>query len=157
MQIQRRLRAESSKSHDGRAPALLLLPVSVASPKASELGQGLAQDVSGLRGLRYAAHEHSNAKELSQSVVAAVAGQLGFGQRNLRRLMSSLGPYSAITSPQAIRTLRPLARHGCTSPLQAQPNPSLNRTCYGSRRKPGVQYASYPCTPGLRRLPPQAG
>ncbi len=37
------------------------------------------------------------------------------------------------------------------------PNPSLNRTRYGSRRKPGVQYARYPCTPGLRRLTPQAG
>jgi hypothetical protein len=39
----------------------------------------------------------------------------------------------------------------------ATPNPSLNLTRYGKRRKPGLQHASYPCSPGLRRLPPQAG
>jgi hypothetical protein len=37
------------------------------------------------------------------------------------------------------------------------PNPSLNLTRYGKRRKPGLQYASYPCSPGLRRSPPRAG
>jgi hypothetical protein len=36
------------------------------------------------------------------------------------------------------------------------PNPSLKLTCYGMRRMPGLQYASYPCCPGLRRTPPQA-
>ena len=39
----------------------------------------------------------------------------------------------------------------------ALPNPSLNLTRYGKRRKPGLQHASYPCSPGLRRSPPRAG
>jgi hypothetical protein len=37
------------------------------------------------------------------------------------------------------------------------PNPSVNRTRYGSRRKPGVCHSNYRHTPGLRRLPPRAG
>ena len=42
-------------------------------------------------------------------------------------------------------------------PNTVKPNPSLNLTRYGKRRKPGLQYASYPRSPGLRRLPPRAG
>jgi hypothetical protein len=41
--------------------------------------------------------------------------------------------------------------------VQVRPNPSLNLTRYGRRRKPGLQYASYSCSPGLRHLPPRAG
>ena len=38
-----------------------------------------------------------------------------------------------------------------------KPNPSLNRTRYGSRRKPALRQSYYRRSPGLRRLPPQAG
>jgi hypothetical protein len=39
-----------------------------------------------------------------------------------------------------------------------RPNPSLNhRTCYGKRRKPGLRHMVHHLSPGLRRLPPQAG
>jgi len=56
-----------------------------------------------------------------------------------------------------------LHRPGCTkrnpvfAPAAVWPNPSLNLTRYGKRRKPGLQRASYPCSPGLRRSPPRAG
>ena len=40
----------------------------------------------------------------------------------------------------------------------ARPNPSLNhRTRYGKRRKPGLRHMVHHLSPGLRRLPPQAG
>jgi hypothetical protein len=45
----------------------------------------------------------------------------------------------------------------CFRACPAMPNPSLNLTRYGRRRKPGLQYASYPCSPGLHRLPPRSG
>jgi hypothetical protein len=41
--------------------------------------------------------------------------------------------------------------------LGATPNPSLNRTRYGKRRKPGLRHMVHHLGPGLRRLPPQAG
>jgi hypothetical protein len=40
---------------------------------------------------------------------------------------------------------------------KAVPNHSVNRTRYGSRRKPGVRRLRHLRTPGLRRLPPRAG
>ena len=39
------------------------------------------------------------------------------------------------------------------SARKVRPNTSFNRTRYGRRRKPGLHHASYPCSPGLRRLP----
>jgi hypothetical protein len=38
-----------------------------------------------------------------------------------------------------------------------RPNPALNLTRDGKRRKHGLQHASYPCSSGLRRSPPRAG
>jgi hypothetical protein len=35
------------------------------------------------------------------------------------------------------------------------PNPSLNLTRYGKRRKPGLQHMVHHCSPGLRRSPPR--
>jgi hypothetical protein len=40
---------------------------------------------------------------------------------------------------------------------ELRPNPSLNRTRYGKRRKPGLRHMVHHLSPGLRRLPPQAG
>ena len=37
------------------------------------------------------------------------------------------------------------------------PNPSLNLTRYGKRRKPGLLHMVHHRSPGLRRLPPRAG
>ena len=37
------------------------------------------------------------------------------------------------------------------------PNPSLNRTRYGMRRKAGAQRLRHCRAPALRRLPPRAG
>jgi hypothetical protein len=37
------------------------------------------------------------------------------------------------------------------------PNPSVNRTRYDRRRKPGVYQLKHRHTPGLRRLPTRAG
>ena len=37
------------------------------------------------------------------------------------------------------------------------PNPSLNRTRYGRRRKPGAKRLRHCRAPGLHRLPPRAG
>jgi hypothetical protein len=46
----------------------------------------------------------------------------------------------------------------CLGNIQAVlPNPSVNQTRYGSRRKPGVCHSNHRHTPGLRRLPPRAG
>jgi hypothetical protein len=42
-------------------------------------------------------------------------------------------------------------------PAQATPNHSLNRTRYGKPRKPGLRHMVHHLSPGLRRLPPQAG
>ena len=36
-------------------------------------------------------------------------------------------------------------------------NPSVNRTCYGWRRKPGVCHSKHRLKPGLRHQPPRAG
>jgi hypothetical protein len=38
-----------------------------------------------------------------------------------------------------------------------RPNPSLNRTLRGRRRKPGAQWLRHCRAPGLRRLPLRAG
>ena len=35
------------------------------------------------------------------------------------------------------------------------PNPSLEPTRYGRRRKPGLRYSVHFLSPGLRRLPPR--
>jgi hypothetical protein len=43
------------------------------------------------------------------------------------------------------------------APHRATPNPSFNRTRYGKRRKPGLRHMVHYLSPGLRRLPPQAG
>ena len=43
------------------------------------------------------------------------------------------------------------------APAAALPNPSLNRTRYGMRRKAGAQRLRHCRAPGLRRLPPRAG
>jgi hypothetical protein len=40
---------------------------------------------------------------------------------------------------------------------RARPNHSLNRTRYGKRRKLGLRHMVHHLSPGLRRLPPQAG
>jgi len=37
------------------------------------------------------------------------------------------------------------------------PNPSVNRTRFGKRLKPGVRQPKHLHTPGLSRLPPRAG
>jgi hypothetical protein len=37
------------------------------------------------------------------------------------------------------------------------PNPSLNRTRYGKRRKPGLRHLVHHLSSGLRRLPPRSG
>jgi hypothetical protein len=42
-------------------------------------------------------------------------------------------------------------------PDTARPNPSLNRTRYGKRRKPVPRHLVHHRSTGLRRLPPQAG
>jgi hypothetical protein len=38
-----------------------------------------------------------------------------------------------------------------------RPNPSVNRTCYGLRRKAGLRLSLHPRSPALHRMPPQAG
>ena len=38
-----------------------------------------------------------------------------------------------------------------------RPNPSLNRTRYGKRRKPSLRYLVHHLSPGLRRLPSRSG
>ena len=62
--------------------------------------------------------------------------------------------------------LSPSKRHGivaashpsCAFSVQAVlPNPSLNRTRYGMRCKPGAQRLRHCRAPGLHRLPPRAG
>ena len=62
--------------------------------------------------------------------------------------------------------LSPGKRHGivaaphpsCAFGVQAVlPNPSLNRTRYGMRCKPGAQRLRHCSAPGLHRLPPRAG
>jgi len=44
-----------------------------------------------------------------------------------------------------------------SQPKRVLPNPSVNRTRYGRRRKPGVRRLRQLRTPGLRRPPPRAG
>jgi hypothetical protein len=46
---------------------------------------------------------------------------------------------------------------GLSASDPARPNNSLNRTRYGKRRKPGLRNMVHYLSPGLRRLPPQAG
>ena len=44
-----------------------------------------------------------------------------------------------------------------TSQIALRPNPSVNRTRYGRRRKAGAQRLRHCRAPGLRRPPPRAG
>jgi hypothetical protein len=44
----------------------------------------------------------------------------------------------------------------CTCFSAVRPNPSLNRTRYGKRHKPGPRHMVHHRVPGLRRLPPRA-
>ena len=69
-------------------------------------------------------------------------------------LLSGLALTPSAKSPRGF-----LARHlGLFRPLSVPlPNPSLNLTRYGKQRKPGLQHAGYPCSPGLRRSPSRAG
>jgi hypothetical protein len=67
-----------------------------------------------------------------------------FGQGGTASLLPSCSRYS----PWQSRFL---------APVRLRPNPSLNLTRYGKRRKPGLQCAGYSCSPGLRRSPPRAG
>ena len=45
----------------------------------------------------------------------------------------------------------------CRHQNQVLANTSLNRTRYGSRRKPGPRQSYHGRSPGLRRLPPRSG
>jgi hypothetical protein len=58
-----------------------------------------------------------------------------------------------------VRTAVDLSAKGSYTELAAEvmPNPSLNRTRYGKRRKPGLRHTVHHLSPGLRRLPSQAG
>jgi hypothetical protein len=54
----------------------------------------------------------------------------------------------------------PMGRSSRPAPSEVaplRPNPSFNRTRYGKRRKPGLRHMVHHLSPGLRRLPPQAG
>jgi hypothetical protein len=59
-----------------------------------------------------------------------------------------------VVSPYQHSSVRQCRRNRASP---AMPNPSLNLTHYGKQRKPGLQHASYPCSPGLRRSPPRSG
>jgi hypothetical protein len=52
---------------------------------------------------------------------------------------------------------RELLRRDLRQPADYFANPSFNRTRYGKRRKPGLRHMVHHLSPGLRRLPPQAG
>jgi hypothetical protein len=115
----------------------------------------------------------------SASTVAAQGGNQGFSTLQWRcrqhnsttftaafQLATRSEPFALVNelylanSPPAAAVSH---RMGCTkrnpifAPATVRPNPSLNLTRYGKRRKPGPQHASYPCSPGLRRSPPWAG
>jgi len=97
-----------------------------------------------------------------------------FGRRSRAALRSALSLFhlvhqlcvGAIASPtratafrvlQQARALEPVAVRCRRAFARAAHNLSLNRTRYGSRRKPGLRQSYYRLSPGLRRLPPQAG
>jgi hypothetical protein len=64
----------------------------------------------------------------------------------------------SVTSLAASRTaLASGEQYSPPQPKKAAPNPSLNRTRYGRRRKPGAQRLRHCRAPGLHRLPPPAG
>ena len=46
---------------------------------------------------------------------------------------------------------------GVSERSKVPPNPSLNRTRYGKRRKPELRHMVHHLSSGLRRLPPRAG
>jgi hypothetical protein len=48
-------------------------------------------------------------------------------------------------------------QHARSAPRRVRPNNSFNRTRYGKHRKPGLRHMVHHLSPGLRRLPPQAG
>ena len=58
---------------------------------------------------------------------------------------------------QGVASLQPYLPARIFAGQQVLPNSSLNRTRYGSRRKPGVWRLRHYHTPGLRRLPSRAG
>ena len=83
---------------------------------------------------------------------ALPSSSLGLPARGCSRVYGSVA--RAVSSMLAVVVLvvRPCRKR---TPVQEQaaPNPSLNRTRYGSRRKPGVRRCRRRRTPGLRRLP----
>jgi len=95
----------------------------------------------------------------------------GFNVCSSTRLQSGYSPRCTPFSPQ--RSLQPggatrprglpelLLWHPKLShpvpPPPVKPNPSLNRTRYGRRSKPGAQRLRHCRAPGLHRLPPRAG
>ena len=79
--------------------------------------------------------------------------------RGARRAIRSCGSQAAVATcpPPCLHMPRNSPHSQLRAPAPAWPNPSLNRTRYGRRRKPRLPCLRHFCSPGLRRLPPRAG
>jgi hypothetical protein len=71
----------------------------------------------------------------------------GLGNSTVRPALNNHAEHQCRTSAFVAPRLRSTVR----------PNPSLNLTHYGKRRKPGLQHMVHHCSPGLRRSPPWSG
>jgi hypothetical protein len=109
--------------------------------------------------LRSAAElQHSEETTTSCSPAASAVAPERTGLRSSIVCSSCYSPRSQLarttrrsSSPWFLRVARVMPA------FPALPNPSLNLTHYGKRRKPGLQHMVHHCSPGLRRSPPWSG
>ena len=101
------------------------------------------------RGQRFRQSSRTQVQRLRPSIRLTRSGNAGFAQTCAAATCKIAGPHSGQDQEARAPTLQ--------RPDAARPNPSLNRTRYGKRRKPGLRHMVHHLSPGLRRLPPQAG
>jgi len=148
-------------------------PLAAASCAPSREPQAEQVTAAGIVGLRLGAWRsvlRSNAGCLANSVarlsaqrcrISAHACQQAFSapptsvaHRNLVALVpASVASFGQLSLVLHRRRCRPAGLAHRT----ARPNPSLNRTRYGKRRKPELRHMVHHLSPGLRHLPPRAG
>jgi hypothetical protein len=77
---------------------------------------------------------------------------------NLQSVRAAAAVRNAVTPGQQAGARRVLRKtQPSLTSVKLRPNPSVNRTRYGRRRKAGAQRLRHCRAPALRRLPPRAG
>ena len=95
-------------------------------------------------------------RTVPRSQFVGAARCCGFALQRLSRAAPSFNQRFALFGSASARSSKQRARSsaiGAVHSNEMRPNRSLNRTRYGSRRKPGLQGLRHFCSPVSRRLP----